>query len=383
MDILIFVEEIIDNASGIVNKRLLLEMAQKNKLVIYCFGCAYKELLTHSNIEMHLLYKYTFIRKQYWHFTNLSLAIMGTDLADELLKKKISKCHKIDIILSLSYSVHLWSIIAGKYAKSLYNRKWVTYFIDPLPPHVHFGKFHPFPSLCKSFIKRKTDLLDLAAGSNSKMMSFQKKYIANKLCESDFYYTSYDMMNIKLVERNLNESYLLYTGSLKERKVLPLLKAFASIIQSNSTNLKLVFVGSEDISKHRSAFAKDIQSKILLFPRTNDLTRYYENAVALIDIDPDIEDNVYLSSKITNYIFINRPIICITERDSPSKLIFGGCQSMLFCKNAELEIFETIKYVIYNLSNFLYEDRLNILKQFSTEYVTKKLILKLSELSKQ
>ncbi|AZB91498.1 hypothetical protein DKE41_018570 [Acinetobacter pittii] len=37
----------------------------------------------------------------------------------------------------------------------------------------------------------------------------------------------------------------------------------------------------------------------------------------MIDIDADIENDVFISSKFFNYLMINRKILCITGKNSP------------------------------------------------------------------
>ena len=381
MTVLIFVEEIIDNASGIVIKRLLLEMSRTNHLIIYCFGCSYKELIDEHNIEIHIIRKPKILKQYHWLITNLSLALFTTDIFDEYLKRRILKKHKVDIIFSISYGVYLWSIVAGKYAKRLYQVKWMTYFIDPLPPHVNLAKNHPFPYFCSKFLDKYTTGLDAIAGSNQKMAMFQKQFISNINCYMDYLYTSFESSSLNYLDYDTQESYFLYTGSLKERNVTHLLNAFAKFKTSFPSNIKLVFVGSEKQYLPIFNCTIDIQSQIILFPRTNNLIPYYKKAVLLIDIDPDIKDNVYLSSKITNYIFVNRPILCLTGHDSPSRMILGKCKSIIFSQNFENEIYQSLISFLKYDSCWKYEDRMDILHHFSSSSVSNKLLSLFSKLA--
>ena len=61
----------------------------------------------------------------------------------------------------------------------------------------------------------------------------------------------------------------------------------------------------------------ETRSHIEFFGYTRDLLPFYAEADLLIDIDADIENDVFISSKFFNYLMINRKILCITGKNSP------------------------------------------------------------------
>ena len=109
------------------------------------------------------------------------------------------------------------------------------------------------------------------------------------------------------------------------------------------------------------------RSAIEIHPFTRDLDPFYKNATALIDIDADLENDVFLSSKIVNYLNINRIIISETGLNSPSRHLFKEISSIIHCDHNSDELYEAMIKSNLIRSNISYEDRLAAIEIFSVE----------------
>jgi glycosyltransferase involved in cell wall biosynthesis len=185
------------------------------------------------------------------------------------------------------------------------------------------------------------------------------------------------------VEYPVNRSDInvfIYTGAIYGlRKSHYVINAFIKLL-SIQPDSKLIFVGHGLPIETLSLINDKEKSKIETHPFTKDLTPYYIAATALIDIDSDLEDDVFISSKIVNYININRIIILETGHHSPSRQIFSGLNSVLQCYHDSDEIFEAMKKAIQLKHIISYNDRNEVRKLFQIEEVTQKINIVLNKI---
>ena len=118
--------------------------------------------------------------------------------------------------------------------------------------------------------------------------------------------------------------------------------------------------------------------QVKLLPWTADPEPYFAQATALINIDAFVEQDVFLSSKLFSYLPYNRPVICQTGADSPSRHLFAGMESVLLCGHNALEIKDALLRAIREFDRFRYEDRLPLLQQASAPNVAQELARELS-----
>ena len=113
-----------------------------------------------------------------------------------------------------------------------------------------------------------------------------------------------------------------------------------------------------------SNISADTRKQIEIHPFSQDLDVYYKEATALIDIDAIIENDVFLSSKITNYIMVNRIIISETGMNSPSLQLIKNIKSVIQCDHNANELFKAMLYAIDSQNSMQYDDRKIIAEKF-------------------
>ena len=109
-----------------------------------------------------------------------------------------------------------------------------------------------------------------------------------------------------------------------------------------------------------------------------DLAIYYSNATVLIDINAYFDNDVFLSSKIINYLSIYKPIISLTGHNSPSRNVFTEDDSIIHSLHNVDDIYDAMLTAIN--TNVVLERRNRYIKLFSKEYIVRNFIDEISTL---
>ena len=164
---------------------------------------------------------------------------------------------------------------------------------------------------------------------------------------------------------------ILFAGNIYGmRKSKYVIEAFSKLV-TKYENIGLLFVGNigQDTFGEISKLSADIKEKIEVYPRTTEIVPFYERASVLLDIDADLENDVYLSSKISTYLGYNRPIICESSEGTPSRSLLSGVESIIHCHHNAEEIQAAMSYTIEHYKDFDYSDRNELLHSFSSESI--------------
>lgn len=106
---------------------------------------------------------------------------------------------------------------------------------------------------------------------------------------------------------------------------------------------------------------------------TNDIFNALSDASILVDLDQDDAVPVFISSKLKDYMIVNRPILSITPPNSPSANLLKDISSVRVVRNTEDQILSAVMELI-NIREFDYSDRLNCIKTFSPAVIVNKII---------
>lgn len=103
--------------------------------------------------------------------------------------------------------------------------------------------------------------------------------------------------------------------------------------------------------------------------RTNNVIQALRDADILIDIDGNDQYPVFVSSKLKEYIAVNRPIISITPVNSPSATICKDLDTILCVRNDSKIITECIRHLISCYDSFDYKERNDLISRFSARTI--------------
>lgn len=312
------------------------------------------------------------------------IGVLGISPLDWLWSRRVAGTLKgrkfggYDLVFSFISFHHYAPLLAGAYCAKVYGAKLAVYSVDAIPAPVGWSKEDAYFRSVKALVRRLLPKADFFFSANRQMLEYQLNLFKPK--ESVITGVVYNPNSGKIRyfdSKSRIENVFLYTGGIYGvRTPKYVLGAFLELLKVHPEST-LEFVGSRIPEHYFGEYGEEERKKVIIHPFTNDLTPFYERATALIDIDADIEDDVFLSSKIVNYIAINRLIISETGRNSPSREIFRGIGSILQCDHNSKELFEAMLHAVEIRSRIDFSDRDEVLKVFSIKKIVEGLTSKI------
>ena len=344
MKVLFIASEIGIEAPGIAYKKLISNLSEKCDITVFSpqIRCDLLE-------EKDSVYKKLPQLKKLPYYINRALfSILGEDVLGKDWAKKsvdivLQQHKKADIIISAISSNNCETLYLGKTIAKVLGAKWVVYSVDAIPAPLGWSRNNVYYRSMKEFIRRLTKNADAFFSSNPIMLKYQKSCL-----DKDFkgytgvVYTPFSQRDCKLPEKTKDPVFI-YTGSLYGlRHVDTLMGAFSSFIKVYK-RAKFIFVGNIDKLQFDGFNYMIEQGNLLLVGYTNDLSSYYSISTVLVDLSADIPDDVFLSSKILNYLPLNRPIVAIGGNNSTASVIFESDNSIIISTYEEHQILEALK----------------------------------------
>ena len=276
-----------------------------------------------------------------------------------------------DFVLALTAFIEFAQIYAAKEFAALHKCKWGVYSVDPIPIPKEWGTSPIQIRNCKKMLRTYFSYADLVCFSNPRMLEYDIELFTPKYnAVLDYLYTPSPSNEVHIT-KSLNRKTFLYTGSLYGRRNAKYcLSAFKRILKLYP-EVKLVFVGTNLPRKCKKLLSGDELKSVELYPFQKNLESFYRDSVALIDIDADYKNDVFLSSKIVTYIKVNRPIISETSSNSPSRLLFSNIESVIQCEHDEDEIYLAMKKILDGFE-YNYNDRRDVINKISSDYFSDK-----------
>ena len=369
MKILVLVEHINDSAPGLVFSKFINELSSKNELEIISAGKIQEE-----NFPRALYFYKSFCPKLSSRKELLLQRLFLTNPIDALWafanNKKYSESY--DVILSLVSGVYLCPLFLGYKLAKKYDAKYVVYSTDAIPApgwdvNVYGKKAR------KKIVARYLKYADCYCTINEKMLKYQLTTFCNKpkLVPATIPLS----VNSSIIENysSSTEIVFLYTGGIYlNRKATHVLKAFEKLLVE-IPNARFVFVGTKIPNDQLLSVHNETLSHIEFYGYSKDLTPFYKRCSVLVDIDSDVPNDVFLSSKIISYLTINRPILCQTGAESPSRALFNGFRSIIQCDHDVDELVIGMKKSIRYMQNVAdYTDRENLIKELTITNIVNK-----------
>lgn len=376
MKILIIAKNVGRIAPGIVAERLIKGLSEIHDLDV---------LSTDYDPSFKLTKVNKVIRFKSWklnsHISKFFISFFSIDPLDiYVAKKTIYSCEdNYDLILSFISSNHYASLMMGNSLSKRFKLRHFTILFDAIPAPAGWLKKDSFYRGLKIFIARNLAKVNGLFSSNQKMLDYQLSTFQKQhnivtgvvYCPTNDAVQCYDYVE---PEKNM----FLFTGGLYgPRTPKYVIAAFQNILKEFPDST-LEFVGSVIESGYLLALSTHEKEKIIVHPFTKDLSPFYKRATALIDIDSDLDNDVFLSSKISNYIMINRVIISQTGEDSPSRTIFKNISSILQCNHDIEELTHAMKNAIKQVGRTDFNDRAKVISLFSLKNVITELNKKIT-----
>lgn len=382
MKCLIIASDIGITAPGIVYETIIRELVKYADISVIT-------PMRREGIDLPVTYLKT-APKSYEHYriAYASMSFFCTNLFDEywlLRQKKLLDEEVIkqqNIIISFASFFHYKGVMLGSYLANKYNKKWVIYSVDAIPAPIGWCKKGCFYWNTCRFISNYISQCDAFFSANAQMLHYQLESLKPSPKLSGVLYTPIRSDLIMDSSSASDMPTFLYTGGLYgPRKKEDLLNGFRLLIKDYPAAC-LVFVGikrPEIFDSYKDLIAT---GNLKIYGYTHDLRKFYQCATALIDINAYFDNDVFLSSKMVNYLTIKKPIVSITGLNSPSRNIFTQDPSILHCRHDAQEIYTALKQSLEYKCND-WNDRERYVEIFLVENTIKEFVEALNKLCYQ
>jgi glycosyltransferase involved in cell wall biosynthesis len=375
MKILVITMNVGKTAPGIVFEKLIQGLSSMHQIdLIAADYCPSVNLSKVTNIIISKGYN---IHPRIVRFLTILFNVNPFDCIWALKSKKLFANKtgiKYDVILSFLSSGNYAAIIAGKYFSKKQGVKLAVYSTDAIPAPNGWIKYDMYYKSLKKLMAKYLHHADAFFSTNLQMLNYQLSTFSPKenLITNIIYTPGFDKIK-EFSKPDNNIHSFVYTGGIYGlRKADYLLTGFEKLLEIYPDS-KLIFVGSQLSSCLLSSLKAETLKKIEIIPHTKELNQFYDCATALLDIDADIENDVFLSSKMANYLMINRIIISETGSNSPSRHLFKGIESIIQCDHNSDQLCEAMRKSIVWKNTISFDDRTTVIELFRLENIVDQL----------
>lgn len=377
MKLLVISQTLGINAPGIVFEQLVSEMEGLCQVEAWTYDYRPSDgkYLDCVNVIKHTSLPIRKIRRYMMKY-------VGSDMFDWYYGREVRPISDdYDAILCFVSMNHYFALEVGRRLKERLNIPLFTYFVDAVPAPELWIRDNRLRRNIEKHVRKYAGSIDCFISSNEKMLEYQRQFMRPGK-EGFVVYTPSAMDKVTyLRERREGDPFIfLYTGNIYGlRNPDYLIEAFRQFLKDHEDSY-LYFVGSLYENMNPEEWEDELKSHVIFHPFTSDLAKYYEMASALIDIDADIPDDVYLSSKSMTYLGYNRPIICETSDGSVSQNLYAGVDSILQCSHSSEEILDAMNRCYEG--SFDYTDRKDLIEKLNVKNVVRDLLINLTNHAK-
>lgn len=372
MRFLIICEFIGKNAPGIVFEKLILGLSKYHEVTVISTNATYLNTKAENIVTLDVpkiqipnkLVKFSFKNfsknfiDEYWSM-NIKSALNR------------SKLESFDFIFSFISNYQYGPIVAGNLLSKNYGLKHLVYSVDGIPAPIGWLQDEKLLKAKIRFIKKELSKVDGFFSANEKMLKYQLKFFTPKAgFFSNVIYnpTDENIVNKIFAKKDSVVRFVYAGGIYGPRKVTYILKAFEEYVKENK-NTSFEFVGTIIDESLLNYFTSETRERIKFHRFTKDLSEYFQSATALIDIDADLDDDIFLSSKVINYLPIPRIIISETGLNSPSHVLFKNIPSIIQCDHNSGELLLAMRKVDELSKSADYSDRKHVLAKFQIDNI--------------
>jgi len=370
MRILAITQHIGKTAPGRVFESFLRSLSNVAEVSVICTDCHPSYPLSTIN---RLPFSVNILEERFMRRIDKIALTIGSISVTDWLHKQATKPYNLpefDVLLSLCSALNMAPLCMGAKIKRIFDVPWVCYLVDACPTPSWWNSGRDQKGVAR-YLRKYSRELDGFISSNPIMLEYQKKFLAPNIKFFDVIYPVVTSEKNEVnVSRQTGSPKFLFAGSIYGlRRPTHLFKAFEKLLNIYPQS-ELIFVGTS--TNIRTMMPDSIAANVKILPFSRDLTSFYSSATALIDIDADVEFDVFLSSKSTAYIDVDRPIICETGKDTPARNLFTGIDSILLCSHDADEIYNAMVKSIS--SSFNYKDRDGIKRLFDYSLICNNLV---------
>ena len=369
---LVIAMDMSDLAAGIVFKRIVNAMADIAECEIICPKIDVEIKQQHKIIPCPSFKRYHPVVEQ-WVYNHFGIRLSEYFFGRTLYKivASTTKHDSYDAVISFLYGSNLAPLFFRKSISSKLKLPWAVYTVDAIPAPLAWEPNEKHRKKLLRIIRKYLTEADAVFAANMKMLNYELDCLTYFKGLSGVVLTPCD--NVEKTDVDNKSSPVvtfLYAGQIYNiRRIGSLLKGFEMFIEKKP-NAKLIFVGSNKIEDFAGFEHLIANGSIERHGFTKNINAFYNKADILIDISGDVENDVFLSSKVCNYLTYNKPIIAISRDGSPVREMMSGCETIIHCHHDCVEILSALEKSV-NVVSVDYRERDGLKKMFEAEEVAK------------
>ena len=370
-------------ASGVISKRVVDALAEKGHEIVVLTSSSALSTESKSKVKFFYIPSLTdscsllarfFSRLQSQKFLSIYHYFW--------VKRTYNKANSVieslrpDIIYCRTSPIE--ACYVGEKLGSLYNIPILQHFADPIPAPVEYLPESRRRSVLIKRVKRIIEAANMVSFGNERMLSYVQEQINLPFFNKAF--VSPDMasgsnIHYEIASSNKERTVLTYFGNIYGgRNPSNLLNALLHLYNKGMKIEMRIYstVMPSLLNKYPFIISKTV---------TSDIQHALCEADILVDIDGDDTEPVFISSKLKDYLLVNRPILSITPKNSPSCAILSNIVTARVVVNDQVEIENAIMYFISSMfSDADYSDRQPIIDYFSPQNVSNEIEKRLKSL---
>ncbi len=370
---LIVTMNLADLAAGIVFKRIVFSMKKYADCDVIC-----PEIDEDSSKNLETIPCYSFRRLPYrienWFYQHHGYRISESIWAEAVYFVTIRRVLRkgYDAIISFVYGSNFASIVLGKKLSKKTGLPWALYSVDAIPAPIAWSQDIGLRAKILKHLSNYYPFADAVFAANPVMLEYELSVFGGYKGYSGVVLTPCGEISSSNTRTTRQHSCIvfLYAGFLYgARKANTLLAGFELFLKNNP-GAKLLFVGGNNDPVFDSFNFLIKSGAVELHPFTKAIDEFYNRADVLIDLNADIENDVFLSSKVCNYLTFDKPIVSISQEGSPVRLMMGGINSIVHSHHDAEEICFAMHKAVSLIGGSV-EDRIKLRHQFHPDTVAK------------
>jgi glycosyltransferase involved in cell wall biosynthesis len=371
MEILIIVYQTGNSSAGKVFEKITIGLAKAgNQVLMFC--AKNDSTLTHQNLKIIEFDSGIVLPNKIAKALNI---IIGRSFKHYHWEKRVfqesqkeTKKFNPDLVFVLGSGGSESTIKIGYRLSKELKIPLAIHLVDPIPPPKGWENYEIYRKSLIRPIYKALKHASLFSINTPEMLEFQSSNVDFELKSKSFVLPD-PVFEGKLEFKNSpKELVFSYIGSFYgPRKPDSLIKGFIKFLEIRP-DAKLHIYGNNN-KIMLSGINEKQRLNISLFDWTNNLEEIYEKSFALIDVNADIPNDVFVSNKLRHYLAVNRMIMSISREGTASYELLKELKgSVVVCSHSPNDIFEGFKRVSEtSWTNSIFKERENILESFKVE----------------
>ncbi len=240
---------------------------------------------------------------------------------------KVMEDFQPDILYSRGSPIS--SMTVGDFLKSRYGKPHVIHFADPIPPTIDWMKNKAERKKLLKTIKPIINNADAISFVTEEMKAYQNRILKGDVNLSKAFISPNPMPNFRYFGKPLNEKIIfLYLGTFpKQRNQKLIIEAFQNFAV-NKIDVEFHIYGNKSNGILFNQLDLNFPN-VKLFDSTDDINKIIEKAIVLVDVDANLNEPVFISGKLMEYLSVDRYILSVTPNNSPARNFLEGISDSL------------------------------------------------------